>query len=87
MPRDPGARTAVLAPSHPNDIGVRGAPAHRAVTWLVEVDGVQVRVLLDAKIIGAGCVLVSAVNSAKRWTVDARSVAGLRLDVQDRAAG
>lgn len=87
IPPDPGARADVFAPSLPNDIGVRSKPGQHVVTLLGEVDGLQVRVLLDAKVTGAGCVLVSAVDSAKRWTVDARSVAGLRLELPESAAG
>ena len=86
-PPDPSARSGVSAPSTPIVIAEPSKPPPRAVALLGEVDGVQVRVLLDAKITGEGCVLVSAVDSVRRWTVATRSIASLRLEVLESPSG
>ena len=86
-PPDPSARSGLTAPSAPIVIGEASKPPSRAVALLGEVDGVQVRILLDAKLVDEGCVLVSAVDSAKRWMVAARSIACLRFEVSERPAG
>ena len=78
---DPSARSAVSMPSVPITIASASKPLSRTVALLGEVDGVQVRVLVDAKVEGADCVVVSAVESAKRWAVAASSITCLRLEV------
>jgi hypothetical protein len=84
---DPSARSGVSAPSIPIAIAAESKPLSRAVALLGEVDGVQVRVLLDAKVEGVDGVAVSAVESAKRWNVAASSIACLRLEVLAIPAG
>lgn len=84
---DPSARSAVSVPSVPITIASASKPLSRTVALLGEVDGVQVRVLVDAKVEGADCVLVSAVESAKRWAVAASSITCLRLEVLAIPAG
>ena len=84
---DPSARSGLTAPSAPIVIGQASKSPSRAVALRGEVDGVQVLILLDAKVAGVGCVLVSAVDSAKRWTVAARSIVCLRLEVLESPAG
>lgn len=84
---DPSARSAESAPSVPITIASASKPLSRTVALLGEVDGVQVRVLVDAKVEGADCVVVSAVESAKRWAVAASSIACLRLEVLAIPAG
>jgi ParB family chromosome partitioning protein len=84
---DPSARSGVSAPSIPIAIAAESKPLSRAVALLGEVDGVQVRVLLDAKVEGVDGVAVSAVESAKRWDVAASSIAWLRLEVLAIPAG
>ena len=86
-PPEPSARSGLSTPSAPIVSGKASKPPSRAVALLGEVDGVQVRILLDAKVVDEGCVLVSAVDSAKRWMVAARSIACLRFDVSERPAG
>ena len=81
------ARSDVPAPSPPTIRGEVSQRPARAVALLGEVDGVQVRVLLDAKVDGVDCVVVSAVDSAKRWQVAAGSIACLRLGVLAIPAG
>jgi len=81
------ARSDLLAPASPTISGEDSQPPARAVALLGEVDGVQVRVLLDAKVEGVDCVAVSAVESAKRWHVAASSIACLRLEVLAIPAG
>jgi ParB family chromosome partitioning protein len=85
--RPASARTDLLAPASPTISGEVSQPPARAVALLGEVDGVQVRVLLDAKVEGVDCVAVSAVESAKRWHVAASSIACLRLEVLAIPAG
>ena len=77
----PSARSGLPPPSSPTIRGEVSQRPVRAVALLGEVDGVQVRVLLDAKVEGVDCVVVSAVESAKRWHVAADSIACLRLEV------
>jgi ParB family chromosome partitioning protein len=77
----PSACSDLPAPAPPTTSGEVSQPPARAVALLGEVDGVQVRVLLDAKVEGVDCVAVSAVESAKRWNVAASSIACLRLEV------
>ena len=84
---DPSARSAESAPSVPITIASASKPLSRTVALLGEVDGVQVRVLVDAKVEGADCVVVSAVESAKRWAVAASSITCLRLEVLAIPAG
>ncbi len=84
---DPSARSAVSVPSVPITIASASKPRSRTVALLGEVDGVQVRVLVDAKVEGADCVVVSAVESAKRWAVAASSITCLRLEVLAIPAG
>ena len=84
---DPSARSAVSMPSVPITIASANKPLSRTVALLGEVDGVQVRVLVDAKVEGADCVVVSAVESAKRWAVAASSITCLRLEVLAIPAG
>ncbi len=84
---DPSARSAESAPSVPITIASAIKPLSRTVALLGEVDGVQVRVLVDARVEGAGCVVVSAVESAKRWAVAASSITCLRLEVLAIPAG
>lgn len=84
---DPSARSAESAPSVPITIASAIKPLSRTVALLGEVDGVQVRVLVDAKVEGADCVVVSAVESAKRWAVAASSITCLRLEVLAIPAG
>ena len=83
----PSARSDLPAPAPPTINGAVSQRLARAVALLGEVDGVQVRVLLDAKVEGADCVAVSAVESAKRWEVAASSIVGLRLEVLAIPAG
>ena len=83
----PSARTDVPAPSPPTIRGEVNQRPARAVALLGEVDGVPVRVLLDAKVEGVDCVVVSAVESAKRWQVAAGSIACLRLEVRAGPTG
>jgi ParB family transcriptional regulator, chromosome partitioning protein len=85
--RHASARTDLLAPASPTISGGVSQPPARAVALLGEVDGVQVRVLLDAEVEGVDCVAVSAVESAKRWNVAASSIACLRLEVLAIPAG
>ena len=85
--RPASARTDLLAPASPTISGEVSQPPARAVALLGEVDGVQVRVLLDAKVEGVDCVAVSAVESAKRWNVAVSSIACLRLEVVEISAG
>jgi ParB family transcriptional regulator, chromosome partitioning protein len=85
--RRPSVRSDLLAPAAPtisDEVSQRPA---RAVALLGEVDGVPVRVLLDAKVEGADCVAVSAVESAKHWEVAASSITCLRLEVLAIPAG
>ena len=84
---DPSARSAESAPSVPITIASAIKPLSRTVALLGEVDGVQVRVFVDAKVEGADCVVVSAVESAKRWSVAASSITCLRLEVLAIPAG
>ena len=84
---DPSARSAESAPSVPITIASAIKPLSRTVALLGEVDGVQVRVFVDAKVEGADCVVVSAVESAKHWSVAASSITGLRLEVLAIPAG
>lgn len=84
---DPSARSTESAPSVPITIASASKPLSRTVALLGEVDGVQVRVLVDAKVEGADCVVVSAVESAKRWAVAASSITCLRLEVLAIPAG
>ncbi|MCE2689938.1 MAG: ParB/RepB/Spo0J family partition protein [Rubrivivax sp.] len=84
---DPSARSAQSAPSVPITIAAASKPLSRTVALLGEVDGVQVRVLLDARVEGADCVVVSAVESAKCWSVVASSITCLRLEVLAIPAG
>jgi len=83
----PSARSGLPPPSSPTIRGEVSQRPARAVALLGEVDGVQVRVLLDAKVEGVDCVVVSAVESAKRWKVAASSIACLRLEVLAIPAG
>jgi ParB family chromosome partitioning protein len=85
--RHASARSDLLAPASPTISGEVSQPPARAVALLGEVDGVQVRVHLDAKVEGVDCVAVSAVESAKRWNVAASSIACLRLEVLAIPAG
>lgn len=85
--RHASARSDLLAPASLTIRGEVSQPPARAVALLGEVDGVQVRVLLDAKVEGVDCVAVSAVESAKRWNVAASSIACLRLEVLANPAG
>jgi ParB family transcriptional regulator, chromosome partitioning protein len=85
--RHASARSDLLAPASPTISGEVSQPPARAVALLGEVDGVQVRVLLDAKVEGVDCVAVNAVESAKRWHVAASSIACLRLEVLAIPAG
>ncbi len=85
--RHASARPDLLAPASPTISGAISQPPARAVALMGEVDGVQVRVLLDAKVEGVDCVAVSAVGSAKRWNVAASSIACLRLEVLAIPAG
>lgn len=85
--RHASARADLLAPASPAISGEVSQPPARAVALLGEVDGVQVRVLLDAKVEGVDCVAVIAVESAKRWKVAASSIVGLRLEVLAIPAG
>jgi ParB family transcriptional regulator, chromosome partitioning protein len=85
--RHASARSDLLAPASPTISGEVSQPPARAVALLGEVDGVQVRVFLDAKVEGVDCVSVSAVESAKRWEVAASSIASLRLEVLAIPAG
>ena len=84
---DPSARSAVSAPSVPIAMASASKTLARKVTLLGEVDSVQVRVLLDAKAASADFVVVSAVESAKRWEVAASSITCLRLEVLAIPAG
>lgn len=84
---DPSARSAESAPSVPITIASAIKPLSRTVALLGEVDGVQVRVLLDAKVEGVDCVSVNALESAKRWSVAASSITCLRLEVLAIPAG
>ncbi len=84
---DPSARSAVSVPSVPITVASASKPQSRTVALLGEVDGVRVRVFVDAKVEGADCVVVSAVESAKRWAVDASSITCLRLEVLAIPAG
>lgn len=84
---DPSARSAQSAPSVPITIAAASKPLSCTVALLGEVDGVQVRVLLDARVEGADCVVVSAVESAKCWSVVASSITCLRLEVLAIPAG
>ena len=84
---DPSARSAESAPSVPITIAAASKPLSRTVALLGEVDGVQVRVLLDAMVEGVDCVSVNAVESAKRWHVAASSITCLRLEVLAIPAG
>ena len=84
---DPSARSAQSAPSVPITIASAIKPLSRTVALLGEVDGVQVRVFVDARVEGADCVVVSAVESAKRWSVVASSITCLRLEVLAIPAG
>ena len=83
----PSARSDVPDPPPPTIRGELSQGPARAVALLGEVDGVPVRVLLDAKVEGVDCVVVSAVESAKRWQVAADSIACLRLGVLAIPAG
>jgi ParB family transcriptional regulator, chromosome partitioning protein len=85
--RHVSARADLLAPASATISGEVSQPPARAVALLGEVDGVQVRVHLDAKVEGVDCVAVSAVESAKRWNVAASSIACLRLVVLTISAG
>jgi ParB family chromosome partitioning protein len=85
--RHASARSDLLAPASPTISGEVSQPPARAVALLGEVDGVQVRVLLDAKVEGVDCVAVSTFESAKRWNVAASSIACLRLEVLAIPAG
>lgn len=85
--RHASARSDLLAPSSPTPRGEFSQHPARAMALLGEVDGVQVRVLLDAKVEGVDCVAVSAVESAKRWNVAASSIACLRLEALATPAG
>lgn len=84
---DPSARSAVSVPSVPITVASASKPLSRTVALLGEVDGVRVRVFVDAKVEGADCVVVSAVESAKRWAVAASSITCLRLEVLAIPAG
>lgn len=83
----PSARSDLPAPAPPTISGDVSQRPARAVALLGEVDGVQVRVLLDAKVEGVDCVAVIAVESAKRRKVTASSIVGLRLEVLAIQAG
>ena len=85
--RHASARSDLLASSSPTLRGEVSQSPARSVALLGEVDGVPVRVLLDSKVEGVDCVVVSAVESAKRWQVAASSIACLRLEVLAIPAG
>ena len=78
---NPSQRSGVFGPSDPITVTQAPKPASSTVVLMGEVDGEPVRVLLDVTSAEAGHVLVSTVASARRWTVAAGSIAGLRLEV------
>lgn len=85
--RDPSQRSGVISPTDPILVNLASKPASCAVVLLGEVNGEPVRVLLDVKFAEVGHVLVSTVGTARRWTVPALSIAGLRLEVLQNPEG